>query len=327
MMILLYSLGVGFVLYLVLYSLWNERIFLPSNLAYSSWPADGLLELLVLVMKADGNVSTKERKRVCAIFKRSFKEKKAREMYDKLNLYLNIDYYGNNIFSIKKKDGELCLNREARKHIQQCVKNNFANLTILEQRAVFEFLFAVVSVDGITPRERMVVDCMMEYFDLTWDTKHYFEKCYMSYSKRDTCGTYDNVCWQDMERESRKQEKENRKRQKNENKERRKNAREKAENERSARQNRGNDKRKKNARDKDGNEQGAENRPTQQQSLSAYYAILGVPATATPDEVKQAYRKLVKIYHPDMVQDEMLKTVYTEKFKAINNAYRLLAGQ
>ena len=91
-MILLYSLGVGFVLFLVLYSLWNERIFLPSNLAYSSWPADGLLELLVLVMKADGNVSTKERKRVCAIFKRSFKEKKAREMYDKLNLYLNIDY-------------------------------------------------------------------------------------------------------------------------------------------------------------------------------------------------------------------------------------------
>ena len=91
-MILLYSLGVGFVLFLVLYSLWNERIFLPSNLAYSSWPTDGLLELLVLVMKADGNVSTKERKRVCAIFKRSFKEKKAREMYDKLNLYLNIDY-------------------------------------------------------------------------------------------------------------------------------------------------------------------------------------------------------------------------------------------
>lgn len=326
-MILHYSLGVGFVLFLVLYSLWNERIFLPSNLANSSWTADGLLELLVLVMKADGKVSTKERERVCSIFKRSFKEKKAREMYDKLNLYLHINYYGNNIFSIKKGSGELCLDSKARNYIQQCVKDNFARLTIQEQRAVFEFLFAVVSVDGITPREWMVVECMMDYFDLTWETKHYFKKCYMDDYKFDTCGTYDNVCWQDMERESRKQKKENRKSQKNENKERRKNAREKAENERSARQNRGNDKRKKNARDKDGNERGTENRPTQQQSLSAYYAILGLPATATPDEVKQAYRKLVKIYHPDMVQDEMLKTVYTEKFKAINNAYRLLAGQ
>jgi curved DNA-binding protein CbpA len=51
-----------------------------------------------------------------------------------------------------------------------------------------------------------------------------------------------------------------------------------------------------------------------------YYNILGVTKNSTPDEIKQAYRKLVKEHHPDRGGD-------AEKFKKINEAYDVLKDQ
>jgi len=52
-----------------------------------------------------------------------------------------------------------------------------------------------------------------------------------------------------------------------------------------------------------------------------YYEILGVPRNATQEEIKQAYRRLVRQYHPDLNKDPGAQ----EKFKEINEAYEVLS--
>ena len=52
------------------------------------------------------------------------------------------------------------------------------------------------------------------------------------------------------------------------------------------------------------------------------YSILGIPRTATDDEVKAAYRNLARKYHPDnYTDDNPLKDLAKEKMQEINNAY------
>src|SRR5690348_14804746 len=52
-----------------------------------------------------------------------------------------------------------------------------------------------------------------------------------------------------------------------------------------------------------------------------YYATLGVSKTASQDEVRKAFRKLARQYHPDVAKD---KKAAEAKFKEINEAYEVL---
>lgn len=51
------------------------------------------------------------------------------------------------------------------------------------------------------------------------------------------------------------------------------------------------------------------------------YSVLGVSPSASPEEVKKAYRDLVRKYHPDNYHDNPLADLAQEKMKEINEAY------
>lgn len=53
-----------------------------------------------------------------------------------------------------------------------------------------------------------------------------------------------------------------------------------------------------------------------------YYEVLGVPRDATPEQIKSAYRRLAKEYHPDRNPDNREESA--EKFKELSEAYEVL---
>jgi curved DNA-binding protein len=53
-----------------------------------------------------------------------------------------------------------------------------------------------------------------------------------------------------------------------------------------------------------------------------YYRILGVEKNAAADDIRKAFRKLARIYHPDVAKD---KAEGERKFKEINEAYEVLS--
>ena len=55
--------------------------------------------------------------------------------------------------------------------------------------------------------------------------------------------------------------------------------------------------------------------------MSDFYSVLGIAKNATPDEIKSAYRKLAKEFHPDVNK----ATGAEEKFKQVTEAYETLS--
>lgn len=51
------------------------------------------------------------------------------------------------------------------------------------------------------------------------------------------------------------------------------------------------------------------------------YEVLGIKENASEEEVKRAYRELVRKYHPDQYQNNPLSDLAEEKLREINSAY------
>ncbi len=59
------------------------------------------------------------------------------------------------------------------------------------------------------------------------------------------------------------------------------------------------------------------------QDFHLYYKLLEISPEATADEVKEAYRRLARQFHPDLNPGDQAAE---EKFKAISEAYQVLSG-
>lgn len=56
-----------------------------------------------------------------------------------------------------------------------------------------------------------------------------------------------------------------------------------------------------------------------------YYTLLNVAKTADQDDIRRAYHRLCRLYHPDRYQDEKKQNTATEFFRRIQEAYKVLS--
>ena len=63
--------------------------------------------------------------------------------------------------------------------------------------------------------------------------------------------------------------------------------------------------------------------------IETYYDVLGISPAATADDIKSAYRELVKQYHPDAMPgvSNAVRRLAEERFKDIGEAYQVLSSQ
>lgn len=79
----------------------------------------------------------------------------------------------------------------------------------------------------------------------------------------------------------------------------------------------------------DGNDDSNSTFGSQRTDALTYYEILGISKTASKEEIKNAYKKLALIYHPDKyshLADEY-KEDAEKKFRQINEAYQILSNK
>ena len=71
--------------------------------------------------------------------------------------------------------------------------------------------------------------------------------------------------------------------------------------------------------------------PTSAEAVAGAYRVLGVGATASDDEVKTAYRRLMSQHHPDKLVarglPESMKSVAEQKTQEVRAAYEMIKAQ
>jgi len=68
--------------------------------------------------------------------------------------------------------------------------------------------------------------------------------------------------------------------------------------------------------------------PRTYSSKQRFFKVLGLPETATPEEIKVAYRRLAKLTHPDRFMNEtpQVQENMKRKFQEIQEAYEQISG-
>src|SRR5882724_7569788 len=57
-----------------------------------------------------------------------------------------------------------------------------------------------------------------------------------------------------------------------------------------------------------------------------HYEELGIGRTAAPDEIRQAYKRLVRLLHPDHCSDEQVRPLADLQMKRLNGVLRTLTN-